>query len=103
MMVAKVLAVLAAILLVGAIAVATLGPPDMTLGEGMRAIDALRLSVMEHYVRTHLSNWVWDRPLTALLVRPIWLLPAALGLICAGASATAATRPSTSTTRRRRS
>ncbi len=103
MIAAKILAVLAAILLVGSVALATLGPPYMTLSEGIRAIDGVRLAAMEHYVRTHLSSWLWVHPLTALLTRPIWLLPASLGLICAGASATAATRPSTSPTRRRRS
>jgi hypothetical protein len=103
MRIAKVLAVLAAILLVGAIAIATLGPPDMTFGEGLAAIDHVRLGVVEHYFRTHLSAWVWEHPLAALFARPLWLMPAALGLVCAGAAATAATMPSATTTRRRRS
>ncbi len=103
MKVAKVLAVLAAILLVGAVALGTLGPPDMTLGQGLAVLDHVRMASVEHYVRTHLSNWLWNHPLTALLARPLWLMPAALGLVCGGAAATAATMPSASTTRRRRS
>ncbi len=102
-MVAKVLAVLAAILLVGAVAVATLGPPDITLGEALAMIDRVRLAATEHYVRTHLSVWFWEHPLTALSVRPLWLIPAALGLIFAGAATTVATMPNATTTRRRRS
>jgi hypothetical protein len=103
MRVAKVLAVLAAILLVGAVALATLGPPDMTFGEGLAALDHVRLQAVEHYFRTHLSVWVWEHPLAALFARPLWLMPAALGLVCAGAAATAATMPNATTTRRRRS
>ncbi len=103
MKVAKTLAVLAAVLLVGAVAIATLGPPDMTFGEGLAALDHVRLAAVERYFRIHLSAWVWEHPLSALFARPLWLMPAALGLVCAGAAATAATMPSATTTRRRRS
>ena len=41
--------------------------------------------------------------MTALVARPFWLLPAALGLICAGAAATAASGPAANNSRRRRS
>ena len=100
---AKIFAVLAAVFLVGAVAVATLGPEDMTLGDGLFALDRLSLAGVERFVRLHLSDWVWDHPLKALLLRPIWLLPASLGIILAGASATAANSGTPLNSRRRRS
>ncbi len=102
MKLAKILAVLAAVCLVGAVAVATLGPEDMTLGDGLGALDRLRLDGVERFVRLHLSNWIWDHPLKALLMRPIWLVPASLGIILAGASATAANSGGTPLNSRRR-
>jgi hypothetical protein len=103
MKLAKVFAVLAAVFLVGAVALATLGPDDMSLGEGILAIDKLRLATVERFVRLHLSSWIWDHPMKALLERPLWLLPAAFGLILIGAAATAATSGNALNSRRRRS
>ena len=105
MKLAKIFAILAAIFLVGAVAVGTLGPDDMSLGEGLAALDRLHLSAAEHFVRLHLSDWLWDHPIKALLVRPVWLVPASLGLLLAGACATAANSSGSSplNSRRRRS
>jgi hypothetical protein len=103
MKVAKTFAVLAAICLVGAIAVATLGPEDMTLGEGIAAMDIFQLASVEKFVRVHVSGWIWDHPFKALLDRPLWLLPASIGLLLAGACATAATSGNALNSRRRRS
>jgi hypothetical protein len=100
---AKIFAVLAAVCLVGAVAVATLGPEDMTLGDGLGALGQSRLAGVERFVRLHLSDWIWDHPLKALLMRPIWLMPASLGIILAGASATAANSGTPLNSRRRRS
>ena len=102
-MVAKVLAVMAAMLLVTAVAVGTLMPVDLSLGEALEGIAKAQLVATEAFVRAHLSGWVWDRPLTALLVRPAWLVPAAAGLICAGAAMTAASRRKPAPSRRRQS
>ena len=103
MMVAKILAVLAAILLVAAVALGTLLPPDMSLGEALDGMSRLQLSAAETFVRSHLSDWVWDKPLTAVLTRPLWLLPTCLGLVCAGAAMTAASRHKAAPSRRRQS
>ncbi len=103
MKIAKTLAVLAAMLLVGAVAIGTLGPEDMTLGEGLAALDQFRLAAAERFVRAHMSAWLWEHPLKAVLARPLWLLPAAFGLILAGGSATAATTERAPNSRRRRS
>ncbi len=103
MKLAKTFAVLAAVFLVGAVAIAALGPDDLSLGDGLAAIDQFRLAALERFVRTHLSGWIWDHPVKGLLMRPIWLLPAAFGLIFAGASATAVTSSNALNSRRRRS
>ncbi len=103
MIVAKVLAVLAAALLVGSVAIGTLAPQDMTLGDAWILMDNSHMHVVEAFVRAHLSPWVWERPVTALLARPVWFLPAGTGLILAGAAMTAASRHKAAPSRRRRS
>ena len=102
-MVAKILAVLAATLLVGAVAVGTLGPQDMSLGEALNTVDHIRFAAVETYVRTHVSAWLWEHPLASLLVRPPWLVPAAMGVLLAGAAMTLATTQKAPNSRRRRS
>ena len=102
-MVAKTLAILAAILLVGAVAVATLGPQDVSLGEALNTLDHIRLAAVEAYVRTHWSAWLWEHPVTSLLVRPPWLPPAVIGVLLAGAAMTTATSQKAPNSRRRRS
>ncbi len=103
MITARVLAILSAVLLVGAVAIATLGPQDMTLGQGLFAMDHVGLLAAETFTRTHLSAWLWDHPVMAMIARPMWLVPAALGLICAGGAMTAASGGSAAASRRRRS
>jgi hypothetical protein len=102
-MLAKVLAVIAAVFLVGSVAVGMLGPQDLTLGQALMMIDKFRMASMETFVRVHLSDWMWDKPAMALLVRPIWMLPAAIGLIVAGGAMTAASTGKPTPSRRRRS
>lgn len=102
-MVAKILAVLSAAMLVGAVAVATLGPQEMSLGDALHALDQLHFAAVQAYIRTHVSAWLWDHPVTSLLVRPPWLLPAILGVLLAGAAMTTATSQKAPTSRRRRS
>ncbi len=100
---AKALAVVAALFFIAAVALGTLVPGDLSLGEGLASFDKFHLAATERFVRLHLSAWLWDHPLKALLVRPLWLVPAALGLILAGGSATAATSNRAPSSRRRRS
>ena len=103
MMLSKVFAVVAAAMLVGAVAAGTLGPPDMSLGEALASLDHLRVTAIEVYIRTHLSGWVWDHPIRAVMERPVWMLPACAGLLFAGGSMTAASLQKAPTSRRRRS
>ncbi len=88
---------ISAILLVGAFALALLGPQDMTLGEALHGVDAALVPRLEALCGAGL----W-RAVTPLIVRPAWLPIAALGLVCAGVATSLGTsRPSQ--TRRRRS
>ena len=102
-MAAKILAVLSAALLVGAVALGTLGPQEMNLGETLTALDHIHYAAVEDYVRTHISAWLWEHPVRSLLVRPPWLLPAAVGVLLAGAAMTTATSQKAPNSRRRRS
>jgi len=98
----RVLAVLAAIFLVGAVAVATLGPPDVPLAAMIFMVDHDVLDALQGGVQAHFDHWMWDDVLLPVLVRPAWLLPASIGLICAGASLSLSYRQGSQRTHRRR-
>jgi hypothetical protein len=99
----RTLAIIAAIFLVGAVALATLGPPGVPLGQTLILIDHDLLHAIQAFVETHLARWFWGYLLVPLLLRPAWLLPAAIGIICAGLSITLASRHAASNQHRRRS
>jgi len=82
-MVARVLAVLAALFLVSAVAIAALSPFGMTLGQGMTLMDGGVLATLQRAS----PSWLWSGIEIPLLLRPLWLVPAAVGLICVGAAA----------------
>jgi hypothetical protein len=88
----RVFAVLAAALLVGAVAVAILAPPDVPLGQMLFLVDHDLMDAFHNGVERHLASWFWDYLIAPLMVRPAWLVPAALGLICAGLALTLANR-----------
>lgn len=102
-MASRVLAVMAAVFLVGAVAAGTLSPPDISLGEALLNIDRMHVTAMEAALRAHMSAWVWDHAVTALLVRPVWLLPATIGIVLAGTAMTAGSLQKQPASRRRRS
>jgi hypothetical protein len=97
----RILAVLAAMLLVGAVALAMLGPPAVPLGQLLFMIDHDLIEGVHSFIGTHVAAWLWDYLVVPLLLRPAWLVPAALGLICGGASLTLSTRKSTHRSHRR--
>jgi hypothetical protein len=97
----RVLAVLAAVLLVGAVAVAMLGPPELPLGQALFMLDRDMMEALHSGIEKHLSGWIWNNLLVPLMVRPAWLVPAATGLICAGVSLSLATRKSPHRSHRR--
>lgn len=80
----RVFAVLAAALLVGAVALATLGPPGLPLGQLIFMLDHDVMQSLQNGIEQHVAAWLWRNGAVPILVRPAWLLPAALGLICAG-------------------
>jgi len=84
----RILAILAAAFLVGAVGVALLGPPGMPLAQALLAVDHRILDVTQSQVEHILSPWLWTEVIMPVLVRPAWLPPTALGLICAGLSLT---------------
>ena len=83
----RILAVLAAAFLVGAIALAALGPPSVPLGQVLLMIDHGVTEAVHGFIGQHLGEWIWMDIAMPVLVRPAWLVPVALGLICAGAAA----------------
>ena len=97
----RILAVLAALLLVGAVALAMLGPPSVPLGQALFMLNHDLMDVLHSGVERHLSAWLWENIAMPLLLRPAWLVPAALGLICAGISLSLSTRKSARRSHRR--
>lgn len=80
----RILAILSAALLVGAVAVALLAPPGMPLGQALLTIDHTMLDVLRSAVERVSAPWMWTEVILPVLARPAWLPPAALGLICGG-------------------
>jgi hypothetical protein len=97
----RILAILSAVLLVGAVALAMLGPPGVPLGQVMFMIDHDMMDVVHRFVGTHLATWLWDYVIVPLMLRPAWLVPAAVGLLLGGASLSLSTRKSTRRSHRR--
>lgn len=83
-MASRVFAVLAALLLVSAVAIATLTPQGLTLGQGLLMLDR----GWPGWLKASTAGWMWEWIELPVLMRPLWLVPASLGLICAGMSAT---------------
>ena len=89
----RVLVVFASAFLVIAVALAMLTPRGLTLDQGI----ALTSPGASSWARTRLGTLVQE----SLLDRPVWFLPAGLGLICAGLAMTLnLNRPSESHQRR---
>ncbi len=102
MIIQRVMAVLAAAFLVGAVAVAMLGPPNVPLGAALYMLNRDFLDGLQSGIQTHVAQWMWDDVAMPLLVRPAWLLPASAGLIFAAASLTIGSRQRPQRTPRRR-
>ena len=83
-MAARVFAVLAAAFLVVAVGIAALMPLGLTLGHGLLMIDAGTVG----WLKQHSLEWAWTWLMMPFLQRPLWLVPASLGLIAAGLALT---------------
>jgi hypothetical protein len=83
-MAARIFAVLAAAFLVVSVGIAALLPLGLTLGHGLLMID----SGIVGWLKQHSLDWAWEWLLTPFLQRPLWLMPASIGLIAAGLALT---------------
>ncbi len=97
MLASRIFAVLAAALFVAAFALAALAPDDLDLAQGLALVDHDWLV----WLPQHTADWMWEWVEKPLLIRPVWLLPAAFGLVCAGAALTLSSRPPSRSHRRR--
>ena len=97
MLASRIFAVLAAALLVAAFALAALAPDDLDLAAGLALVDHEWLV----WLQKHAISWLWEWVERPLLVRPVWLLPAAFGLVCGGAALTLNSGPPSRSHRRR--
>ena len=93
----RVFAVLAAVLFVIAFALAALMPDGVNLAQGIARLNHDWLL----WLPAHASGWIWTWIEKPILVRPIWLLPAAFGVVCGGAALTLNSGPPSRTRRRR--
>ncbi|HEX3573100.1 MAG TPA: hypothetical protein VHU42_00750 [Rhodopila sp.] len=82
----RVLAVIAAVLLVAAVAIATFGSESISLGQAVYLLDHDVLDKLPMWSSRTLGNWMWIAVIQPLLQRPAWLVPASLGLVCGGLS-----------------
>ncbi len=97
----RVLAVIAAVLLVAAVAIATFGPESISLGQAIYLLDHDVLDKLPTWSSRTLGNWMWLAVIQPLLARPAWLLPAAAGLVCVGLSLSLSNRKTTHRSHRR--
>ena len=97
----RTLAVLAAVLFVGAVGLATIGPEMVTLGAVLSYCSAEAEVVLHNWLVRSVGVWAWDYIARPLLIRPAWLPLGSLGLICAGISLSWPTRDATRRSHRR--
>ena len=102
-MVQRAFAVIAAVCLVGGIAIAMLLPVDAPLAQLIYAVDGDALDWVESGLRHALPAWVWTWIIMPLLIRPDWLLPISAGIVSAGLSVSLTRRSEAEAARRRRS
>jgi hypothetical protein len=82
----RVLAVIAAVLLVLAVAIATFGTESISLGQALNMLDQDVLDRLPEWTTRTFGAWGWTAIIEPLLVRPAWLIPASVGIVCAGLS-----------------
>jgi hypothetical protein len=97
----RVFAVCAAVLLVFSVALASLLPADTTLGQAIHALSADLLFRGQGVVGRLLGHGFWSWVVAPLLARPVWLMPASLGIVCVGGAVSALTHVSPHTKQKR--
>lgn len=81
------MAAIGALSLVASFALATLLRPFLSLGQLIMSIDQSMLQALDRAERTGASLWLWGNVAVPLLLRPAWMLPAMIGIVCVGAAA----------------
>jgi hypothetical protein len=99
----RILAVLTAVFLVGSIAIGSLTDPGLPLGQLLFELNPRLLDFFHVTLRESAPAWAWNWVVLPVLVRPAWLLPACMGVICCGLCLTLASRASEPRSRRKRS
>ncbi len=97
----RLFAVLAAVLLVGSVGLAALLPSDITLGQALAAFDETLPDHLQGAVSHALGHGLWEAVVHPLLIRPVWLIPVSLGLICVGGALTSLSHAPPRTKQRR--
>jgi hypothetical protein len=80
----RVLAVVAAVLFVGAVGLATVGSEMMSLGRVLSYLSTTAETGLHNWLVRVVGPWSWDYLARPLLIRPAWLPLGSLGLILAG-------------------
>lgn len=87
MTISRTFTLLAAALLVLAFALMVIPPATMSLAQGLSELNHGLVMRAQHVVQGALGSWAWLRVCVPVLVRPVWLVPLCLGLLCAGTAA----------------
>ncbi len=85
----RIFAVLAAVLLVGSVAMAALLPTDVSLYGALHLVRPVSPEHLQQAVAGRFGHFVWNAVVLPLLNRPVWFIPVSLGLICVGGAITA--------------
>ena len=88
----RIFAVLAAVLLVGSVALASLLPGDMSLAQALQALGGGAPADMPRVLTAAVGHFLANAILMPVLIRPVWMIPVSLGLICVGGAVTAMTQ-----------
>lgn len=97
----RTLAVLAAVLFVGAVGLATVGPDMVTLGGVLSYLSAGAEVGLHNWLVRVIGVWSWDYIARPLLIRPAWLPLGSLGLVFAGMALSWPARDATRRSHRR--
>ena len=90
----RIFAVIAAVLLVGSVGLAALLPGGISLRESISQLDTDALGQMQRVLVGALGHGFWQVIMLPILARPVWMLPTCLGVICIGGAVTALTHVS---------